>query len=327
MRRRDFISVLSGTVATWPLAASAQQPANPVVGYLSSGTSAGFAPFLRAFQQGLSETGYVEGRNVAFQYRWSEGQEDRLGELAADLVSRQVAVIVATGGLHPAVVAKAATSTIPIVFTGGSDPVKYGLVDSLARPGGNATGAINFSPVVTAKRLELLRELLPKQSMIVVLLNPTDPNNEAALREVQEAARAKGQAIHVVNAASEREFDAAFAEVVQHQASALFVLADPLYTSQRARLVALAAENAIPASYPFRDFPLAGGLMSYGADLLDIHRQAGVYTGRILRGVKPADLPVLQPTKFNLVINRKTANSLGLEIPSKILALADEVIE
>jgi putative ABC transport system substrate-binding protein len=327
MRRRDFISVLSGTVAAWPLAASAQQPANPVVGYLSSGTSAGFAPFLRAFQQGLSETGYVEGRNVAFQYRWSEGQEDRLGELAADLVSRQVAVIVATGGLHPAVVAKAATSTIPIVFTGGSDPVKYGLVDSLARPGGNATGAINFSPVVTAKRLELLRELLPKQSMIVVLLNPTDPNNEAALREVQEAARAKGQAIHVVNAASEREFDAAFAEVVQHQASALFVLADPLYTSQRARLVALAAENAIPASYPFRDFPLAGGLMSYGADLLDIHRQAGVYTGRILRGVKPADLPVLQPTKFNLVINRKTANSLGLEIPSKILALADEVIE
>jgi putative ABC transport system substrate-binding protein len=327
MRRRDFISVLSGTVAAWPLAASAQQRANPVVGYLSSGTSSGFAPFLRAFQQGLSETGYVEGRNVAFQYRWSEGQEDRLGELAADLVSRQVAVIVATGGLHPAVVAKAATSTIPIVFTGGSDPVKYGLVDSLARPGGNATGAINFSPVVTAKRLELLRELLPKQSMIVVLLNPTDPNNEAALREVQEAARAKGQAIHVVNAASEREFDAAFAEVVQHQASALFVLADPLYTSQRARLVALAAENAIPASYPFRDFPLAGGLMSYGADLLDIHRQAGVYTGRILRGVKPADLPVLQPTKFNLVINRKTANSLGLEIPSKILALADEVIE
>ena len=327
MRRRDFISVLSGTVAAWPLAVSAQQPANPVVGYLSSGTSAGFALFLRAFQQGLSETGYVEGRNVAFQYRWSEGQEDRLGELAADLVSRQVAVIVATGGLHPAVVAKAATSTIPIVFTGGSDPVKYGLVDSLARPGGNATGAINFSPVVTAKRLELLRELLPKQSMIVVLLNPTDPNNEAALREVQEAARAKGQAIHVVNAASEREFDAAFAEVVQHQASALFVLADPLYTSQRARLVALAAENAIPASYPFRDFPLAGGLMSYGADLLDIHRQAGVYTGRILRGVKPADLPVLQPTKFNLVINRKTANSLGLEIPSKILALADEVIE
>ena len=327
MRRRDFIKVLSGTVAAWPLAASAQQPAMQVVGYLSNGTSTGFAPFLRAFQQGLSETGYAENRNVAFQYRWSEGQEDRLGALAADLVRRQVAVIVATGGLHPAVVAKAATSTIPIVFTGGGDPVKYGLVASLARPGGNATGAINFSPVVTAKRLELLRELLPTESTIAVLLNPTDPNNEAVLREIQEAARAIGQAIHVVNAGSERDFDAAFAEIVQHQASALFVIADPLYTSQRARLVGLAAQNAIPASYAFRDFPLAGGLMSYGTDLLDVHRQAGVYTGRILRGAKPADLPVLQPTKFNLVINRKTANSLGLEIPSKILALADEVIE
>jgi ABC-type uncharacterized transport system substrate-binding protein len=327
MRRRDFINVLSGTVVAWPLAASAQQPAMPVVGYLSSGTSAGFAPFLGAFHQGLSETGYFEGRNVAFQYRWSEGQEDRLDAMAADLVSRQVAVIVATGGLHPAVVVKAATSTIPIVFTGGSDPVKYGLVASLARPGGNATGTINFSPVVTAKRLELLRQLLPTESTIAVLLNPTDPNNEAVLSEVHEAARAIGQAIHVVNAGGERDFDAAFAEIEQHQASALFVIADPLYTSQRARLVALAAKNAIPASYAFRDFPLAGGLMSYGADLLDVHRQAGVYTGRILRGAKPADLPVLQPTKFNLVINRKTANSLGLQIPSKILALADEVIE
>jgi putative ABC transport system substrate-binding protein len=327
MRRRDFINVLSGTIAAWPLAASAQQPTMPVVGYLSSGTSAGFAPFLGAFQQGLSEAGYVEGRNVAFQYRWAEGQEDRLRALVADLVSRQVAVIVATGGLHPAVVAKAATSTIPIVFTGGGDPVKYGLVASLARPGGNATGAINFSPVVTTKRLELLRELLPTGSTIAVLLNPTDPNNEAVLREVQEAARAIGQLIHVVSASSERDLDAAFADIMQHRASALFVIADPLYTSLRARLVALAAQNAIPASYAFRDFPLAGGLMSYGADLLDVHRQAGVYTGRILKGARPAELPVLQPTKFNLVINRKTANSLGLEIPSKILALSDEVIE
>jgi len=327
MRRRDFINVLSGTIAAWPLAASAQQPAMPVVGYLSSGTSAGFASFLRAFQQGLSETGYVEDRNVAFQYRWAEGREDRLRALVADLISRQVAVIVATGGLHPAVVAKAATSTIPIVFTGGGDPVKYGLVASLARPGGNATGAINFSPVVTAKRLELLRQLLPTGSTIAVLLNPTDPNNEAVLREVQEAARAIGQPIHVVTAGSERDLDAAFAEIMQHRVSALFVIADPLYTSLRARLVALAAQDAIPASYAFRDFPLAGGLMSYGADLLDVHRQAGVYTGQILKGAKPADLPVLQPTKLNLVINRKTANSLGLEIPSKILALADEVIE
>jgi putative ABC transport system substrate-binding protein len=327
MRRRDFINVLSGAIAAWPLAASAQKPATPVVGYLSSGTSAGFASFIEAFQQGLNETGYAEGRNVAFQYRWAEGQEDRLRALVADLVSRQVAVIVATGGLHSAIVARAATSTIPIVFTGGGDPVKYGLVASLARPGGNATGAINFSPVVTAKRLELLRQLLPAGSTIAVLINPTDPNNEAVLREVQEAARALGQPIHVENAGSERDFDAAFAEIKQHQDSALFVIADPLYTSRRARLVALAEENAIPASYAFREFPLAGGLMSYGADLLDVHRQAGVYTGRILKGAKPADLPVQQPTKFNLVINRKTANSLRLEIPPKILALADEVID
>jgi len=327
MRRRDFINVLSGAIAAWPLAASAQQPAMPVVGYLSSGTSAGFAPFLGAFQQGLGETGYAEGRNVAFQYRWAEGQEDRLRALAADLVSRQVAVIVATGGLHPAVVAKAVTSAIPIVFTGGGDPVKYGLVASLAHPDGNATGAINLSPEVTAKRLELLRELLPAGSTIAVLINPTDPGNEASLREVQEAARAIGQLIYVVNAGSERDFDAAFAEITQRQASAVFVTADPFYTSRRARLVALAAQHAIPASYAFRDFPLAGGLMSYGADLLDVHRHAGVYTGRILKGAKPADLPVLQPTKFNLVINRKTASSLGLEIPSRILALADEVIE
>jgi putative ABC transport system substrate-binding protein len=327
MRRRDFIRVLSGAIAGWPLAASAQQPGMPVVGYLSSGTSAGFAPFLRAFQQGLNETGYVEGRNVAFQYRWAEGQEDRLHALATDLISRQVAVIVATGGLHPAVVARTATSTIPIVFTGGGDPVKYGLVASLARPGGNATGAINFSPVVTAKRLELLRELLPKGSLIAVLMNPTDPNNEAVLNEVQEAARAITQPIYVVPAGSDRDIDAAFAEILHHQASALFVIADPFYTSRRARLVALAAQNRLPASYAFRDFPLAGGLMSYGADLLDVHRQAGVYTGQILRGAKPAELPVLQPTKFNLVVNRRTASSLGLEIPPKVLALADEVID
>ena len=224
-------------------------------------------------------------------------------------------------------VAKAATSTIPIVFTGGGDPVKVGLVASLARPGGNATGVINFSPVVTAKRLEFLRQTLPTGSTIAVLSNPTDPNNEVAVREVQEAARATGQTTYMVNADSEHNFDGAFAEITQHRASGLFVIADPLFTSRRARLVALAAQNAIPASYAFRDFPLAGGLMSYGADLLDVHRQAGVYTGRILKGTKPADLPVLQPTKFELVINLKTAKVLGLEIPVKVLALADEVIE
>jgi len=327
MRRRDFIALLGSTAVAWPLTVRGQQPAIPAVGYLSSGTSAGFAHFVDAFREGLSETGYVEGRNVTFQFRWAEGHEDRLPALAGDLVARQVAVIAVTGGLHPAVVAKAATSIIPIVFTGGGDPEKLGLVASLARPGANATGAINFSPVVTAKRLELFRQLLPTGSTIAVLSNPTDPNNEVAVREVQEAARSTGQLIHIVNAGDEDDFDAAFAEIMQHRASGLFVIADPLFTSRRARLVALAAQNAIPASYAFRDFPLAGGLMSYGADLLDVHRQAGVYTGRILKGTKPADLPVLQPTKFELVINLKTAKALGLQIPVNVLALADQVIE
>jgi putative ABC transport system substrate-binding protein len=319
--------LIGSTAVAWPLAARGQQSTIPVVGYLSSGTSAGFAHFLDAFRQGLSETGYVEGRNVTFQFRWAEGHEDRLPVLAADLVDRQVAVIAATGGLHPAVVAKAVTSTIPIVFTGGGDPVEVGLVASLGRPGTNATGAINFSPVVTAKRLELFRQLLPAAGAIAVLSNPTDPKNEMVVKEVQEAARATGQLIRIVNAGDEGEFDAAFAEIMRHRAAGLFVIADPLFTSRRARLVALAAQNAIPASYAFRDFPLAGGLMSYGADLLDVHRQAGIYTGRILKGTKPADLPVLQPTKFELVINLKTAKVLGLQIPANVLALADQVIE
>jgi putative ABC transport system substrate-binding protein len=327
MRRRDFIKATTISAVTWPPTARSQQPAIPAVGYLSSGTSAGFAHFVDAFRQGLSATGYVEGRNVTLQFRWAEGHEYRLPALAADLVTREVAVIAATGGLYPAVVAKAATSTIPIVFTGGGDPVKLGLVASLARPGTNATAAINFSPVVTAKRLELFRQLLPLASTIAVLSNPADPNNEVVVKEVEEAARAAGQQIRIVNAANEGDFDAAFAEIMQHRASGLFVNADPLFTSRRARLVTLAAQNAIPASYAFRDFPLAGGLMSYGADLLDVHRQAGVYAGRILKGTKPADLPVVQPTKFELVINLKTAKVLGLQIPATVLALADQVIE
>ena len=327
MKRRDFIALIGSTAVAWPLTAGGRQPTTPAVGYLSSGTSAGFAHFVDAFRKGLSETGYVEGRDVTFQFRWAEGHDDRLPALAADLVGRQVAVIAATGGLHPAVVAKAATSTIPIVFTGGGDPVEFGLVASLARPAGNATGAINFSPTVTAKRLEILRQLLPTGSMIAMLYNPTDPTNEVQAREVQEAVRATGQLIHIVNASNESDFDAAFAEITQHRASGLFVMADPFFTSRRARLVALAAQNRIPASYAFRDFPLAGGLMSYGADLLDVHRQAGVYTGQILKGTKPADLPVLQPTKFELVINLKTAKVLGLQIPANVLALADQVIE
>jgi putative ABC transport system substrate-binding protein len=247
--------------------------------------------------------------------------------LAADLVGRQVAVIVATGGSQPALAAKLATSTTPIVFTGGGDPVRSGLVASIARPGGNATGAVNFSPVLTAKRLELLRQLVPVTSLIAVLSNPNNSDAEMQVRDVQEAARAAGHPSHIVHGGSERGLDAAFAEIIQHRMGALFVIADPFFTSRRAQLVSLAAQNAIPASYPFRDFSLAGGLMSYGANLLDVHRQVGVYTGRILKGAKPDDLPVLQPTRFNLVINLKTANALGLTVPDKLLALADEVIE
>jgi putative ABC transport system substrate-binding protein len=299
----------------------------PVIGYLSSATAAGFAHFVAAFHRGLAEVGYVEGRNVGIEYRWAEGQNDRLQILAADLVSRSMAVIVATGGPHPALAAKAATSTIPIVFTGGGDPVKFGLVASLSRPGGNATGVVNIATQLTAKRLELLHELVPKAAPIAVLLNPTIPNAEEQLKEIQDAARATAQSIHLVNASTERDFDAVFADIAQKHAGALFVGGDPFFTSQRARLVALAAQHAIPASYSFRDFPLAGGLMSYGADLMDVHRQAGVYAGRILKGARPAELPVLQPTKFDLVINLKTAKALGLDIPPKLLALADEVIE
>jgi putative ABC transport system substrate-binding protein len=310
-----------------PLVVRAQQRVMPEIGYLSSAASAGFAHFVTAFRRGLEEAGYAEGRNVAIEFRWAEGQNDRLPALAADLVGRRVAVIVATGGAQPALAAKAATSKIPIVFTGGADPVKFGLVTSLARPGGNATGVVNIATELTAKRLELLRELVPSAAVVGVLLNPTVPQADEQLTEIQEAVRITGQSIHLVNAASEREISAAFASFVQHRVGALFVGGDPFFTSRRAQLVILAAQHAIPASYAFRDFPLAGGLVSYGANLLDVHRQAGVYAGRILKGAKPAELPVLQPTKFELVINLKTAKALGLVVPPSFLAHADEVIE
>ena len=328
MKRREFITLLGSAAVAWPLAASlASPPPMPIIGYLANASPAGFAQFVAAFRRGLSETGYLEGRNVAIEYRWAEGQHDRLPGFAADLVSRGAAVIVATGGGAPALAAKAATTTTPIVFTGGTDPVKAGLVESLARPGGNATGVLNISTVLTAKRLELLRELVPTATLIGVLRNPASPDAEGQLEEIQEAARVTGQPIHVVNASGERDFEAAFADLVQQRAGALFVSADPLFTSGRAQLVALAARHAIPASYSFRALTTAGGLMSYGADLLDVHRQAGVYAGRILKGAKPADLPVLQPAKFELVINLKTAKALGIDVPAKLLALADEVIE
>jgi len=326
MNRRHLIALLTGAAVGWPLATRAQRPAMPVIGYLANASSAGFAPFVVAFRRGLSEMGYVEGENVVIEYRWAEGQHDRLPGFVADLVRRQVAVIMATGGGAPAIAAKAATVTIPIVFTGGSDPVRLGLVASLGRPGGNATGVVNISSELTTKRLQLLRELAPNATTIAVLFNPASPDAEAQVSQIQEAARSIGQQIHVVTASNERDFDAVFAAVVQKRAGALYVAGDPFFTTWRTQLVALAAKHAIPASYSFRELVVAGGLMSYGANLPDVHRQAGVYTGRILKGAKPADLPVLQPTKFDLVINAKTAKALGLAIPPKLVIFA-EVVE
>jgi ABC-type uncharacterized transport system substrate-binding protein len=326
LKRREFITLLGGA-ATWPLAARAQQTAMPIIGFLSSRSPGDSAGVVAAFRQGLGASGFVEGQNVVIALRWAEGRYDRLPDLAAELVDLRVAVLFAAGGPPSALAAKSATRTIPIVFMGGADPVKAGLVASLNRPGGNATGVVNIETELTAKRLELLRELVPTAALIAVLFNPASPTAETQVVEVERAARTLGQQISVFHARSESEIDGAFAAIVERHADALFVSGDPLFTSRRARLVALAAQYAIPASYSFRDFSLAGGLMSYGADLLDVHRHAGVYAGRILKGEKPADLPILQPTKFNFVINLKTARALGLDVPLTLLALADEVIE
>jgi putative tryptophan/tyrosine transport system substrate-binding protein len=325
MKRREFITLLGGAAAAWPLVARAQQPTLPVIGYLSSGSPAAFAPMVAALRRGLSEAGVVEGKDFVIEYQWVEGQYDRLPTLAADFVRRQVAMIVATGGSRPALAAKAATATIPIVFTGGLDPVELGLVTSLARPGGNATGTINIASDLNAKRLGMLRELVPAATTIAVLSDATVIVNE--LKEIETSARTIGQQILIFEVGSEGDFDKVFESMVQRGASALFVNASPFFTSQRKRLVALAARNAIPASYSFREFVVDGGLMTYGASIPDQHRLAGVYAGRILKGEKPADLPVLRPTKFELVINLNTAKALGLRVPDRILALADEVIE
>jgi putative ABC transport system substrate-binding protein len=326
MRRRELIAALAGAAA-WPLAARAQQPALPVIGYLSSGTAAGFAPLLAAFRDGLNQTGYAEGRNVTIEFRWSEGQDQRLPAFVADLIHRPVAMIVATGGSAPAVAPTAATTTIPIVFTGGQDPVKLGLVQSLNRPGGNATGVLNIARELNAKRLALLRELVPAADIIAVLINRTGMGSNEQVTQLEDAAASLGQKIEVFDVGAEAEFDSSIATMLRRGAGALYVTSDPFFTSQTSRLVALATQHAIPTSYSFRSFAVAGGLMTYGANLADQHRQAGVYAGRILKGAKPADLPVLQPTKFDLVINLKTANILGLKVPAKLLALADEVIE
>jgi len=324
--RRAFITLLGGAAA-WPLAARAQQPAMPVIGFLNARSLRSDSRLVTAFHQGLGETGYVQGQNVAIEYRWAEGYNDRVPALAAELVRRQVAVIVATGGNIVALAAKAATSTIPIVFTTGGDPVLMGLVTSLNRPGGNITGISALTGLLGAKRLEILHELVPKAAMIGVVMNPTNPSAEAYARELQEAARTRGQQIHILNASTEGEIDIAFASLVQLRAGAVLIVTDTFFTGWRDQLVALAARYAIPAIYDIRDFAAAGGLISYGTNFADLYRQAGLYAGRILKGEKPADLPVVQPTKFDLVINLNTAKALGLDIPPTLLARADEVIE
>jgi ABC-type uncharacterized transport system substrate-binding protein len=323
--RREFITLLGGTAAAWPLAARAQQPPMPVVGFLRNTPAEPFAHIVLAFRQGLKEIGFVEGQNVVIEQRWADNQLDRLPGLAADLVRRQAAVIVGNGGAAEAL--RRATATIPIVFVIGGDPVAQGFVTSLNRPGGNLTGLTFFGNRLSAKRVEMLRELVPRTGVIAALIDPNFPEAAAEIPEVQEAGRAIGLEIVLVNARNEREFDAAFTSMVQAGAGALVVIGSPYFTSKSQKLVALSARHAVPAIYDIRDYVTAGGLISYSTSFTDAYRQAGVYAGRILRGVKPSELPVLQPTKFELTLNLKTAKALGLDVPASLLARADEVIE
>jgi len=325
--RRKFIAALGGTAVTWPLMARAQQPPIPVIGFINGASPDGYAPMLAAFHQGLKEVGFVDGQNVTIEYRWAEGQYERLPDLANDLVSHRVAVIAATGGPPVALAAKAATQTIPIVFVIAADPIKLGLVSSFNRPDSNATGVTFLTAALGSKRLELMLELVPKPVTIAVLMNPDNPTSQSELGEVQAAAAALVQNLLVLKGTSARDIEQAFTTLLQQRADALLVTADPVLTGQRTQIVELAASHAIPAIYSDRNFADAGGLMTYGTSVADAYRQVGVYTGQILKGGKPADLPVIQPTKFELVINLKTAKALGIEIPPKVLALADQVIE
>jgi putative ABC transport system substrate-binding protein len=326
MKRREFITLLGGAAA-WPLVARGQQAAMPAIGFLNGASPGPFAPYVAAFRHALSEAGYVEGRTVAIDYRWAEGHYDRLPALAADLVRRQVAVIVATGGSVAVLAAKAATASIPIVFSSGVDPVQIGLVASLNRPGANLTGVHLFISGLDPKKLGLMRELVPQASLIAVLFNPSNPDARARLTAVQEAARAVGQQIHVLHASTEPDLDATFATSTQLKAGAIVVSADPFFNSRRDHIVALAARHAIPAIYEGREYAMAGGLMSYGTSLADGYRQVGIYTARVLKGEKPANLPVVQSTRFEFVINLRTAKALGVDVPPGLSARADEVIE
>jgi putative ABC transport system substrate-binding protein len=326
-RRRHFLTLLGGAAAGWPFAASAQQSAFPVVGLLHGGSADDSVYRVAAFRAALAEAGYVEGQNLAIEYRWANGRNDRLPALASDLVGRQVAVIVTAGGTPVGLAAKAATATIPIIFLTGDDPVRVGLVAGFNRPGGNLTGVTFLATALEPKRLALLRELVPTAAVIAVLINPHFPDAEVYLRDVPAAARSVGQEIIVLKASSDQEIESAIAIAARQRIGGLLVTADPFFTNRRDQLVAIAARYSIPAIYFTREFALAGGMMSYGADFAVMYRQAADYVGRILKGAKVADLPVQQPIKFELVINLNTAKTLGLTVPDKLLALADEVIE
>jgi putative tryptophan/tyrosine transport system substrate-binding protein len=327
MRRRDFIKVTVGSAAVWPLTARAQQPATPLIGFLSSRSPNESEALVAAFREGLGEIGYVEGQNANIAFRWAEGQYDRLPQLAAELLKTQVAVIASVGGSLSALAAKSATRTIPIVAVTGGDPVKVGLVASFNRPGGNITVVNPTSGLFIAKRLGLLRELVPTAALIGVLLNPKYPDSATQLDDIDEAARAVGQQIYVVNASTEQDIDAAFASLFQQGIGALISGVDPFFDTRRDKIIALAAHHAVPTIYGQRAYAVAGGLMSYAPSFTEAYRQAGTYVGRILKGEKPADLPVVQPTKYELVINLKTAKALGLKVPVSMQLLADEVIE